>query len=238
MNRSGRHLGIYHIAGAANRDWEDIAIGPGPDPSRDYLYIGDIGDNKAVRPSIKVFRIPEPHVSLNQDPVNINLTGAQSITLVYPDGPHDAETLLVDPATRDIYVITKRDARSGLYRASYPQSTTETITLEFKCKLPWSGAVAGDICPAGNMIIVKSYFNASIWLRPAGTNLWDSFSDDPCPAPLVYEPQGEAICFDPNACGYYTVSEKRHQPIYYFAPEQKSPAPPAKTVSDISVPIR
>src|SRR5690242_5307485 len=31
-----------------NRDWEDIAVGPGPDPNKNYIYIGDIGDNLAI----------------------------------------------------------------------------------------------------------------------------------------------------------------------------------------------
>ena len=33
------------IAGADNCDWEDIAVGPGPDPQKTYIYIGDIGGN-------------------------------------------------------------------------------------------------------------------------------------------------------------------------------------------------
>ena len=33
------------LEGATNRDWEDIAIGPGSVDGKNYLYIGDIGDN-------------------------------------------------------------------------------------------------------------------------------------------------------------------------------------------------
>ena len=57
---------ICRIKGADCRDWEDIAIGPGPDKKLDYLYIGDIGDNKARYPSIIIYRVPEPKIDQNE----------------------------------------------------------------------------------------------------------------------------------------------------------------------------
>src|ERR1700742_2093879 len=44
----GDSFGTFRVSGAEARDWEDIAAGPGPQPNRSYLYIGDIGDNNAV----------------------------------------------------------------------------------------------------------------------------------------------------------------------------------------------
>src|SRR4030095_1706133 len=41
----GDSFGTFRVTGAEARDWEDIAAGPGPQPNRSYLYIGDIGDN-------------------------------------------------------------------------------------------------------------------------------------------------------------------------------------------------
>src|SRR5688572_13317881 len=35
------------LQGIKNRDWEDIAVGPGPDPAKRYVYVADIGDNNA-----------------------------------------------------------------------------------------------------------------------------------------------------------------------------------------------
>ena len=37
-------------------DFEDIASGPGPTADEAYLYIGDIGDNEARRPQVRVYR--------------------------------------------------------------------------------------------------------------------------------------------------------------------------------------
>ena len=86
------------VAGAEHVDWEDIAI------RGRTLYIGDIGDNLAQRPEIAVYRMPETS------------TVAEKITLRYPDGPHDAEALLVDPRDGTIVIVTKNfTGPAGVY---------------------------------------------------------------------------------------------------------------------------
>ncbi len=217
INRDGAHLGIYNLAGASARDYEDIAIGPGPAEGLDYLYIGDIGDNYGQWSEITIYRVAEPVVDSNQLPAVITLVDVDSITLQYPDGARNAETLMVDAPTKDIYIVTKEMPNSRVYRAPYPQSTNSTITMEYKCRLPWGTAVGGDISPAGNLIIVKGYSNASLWKVEEDSELWQAFSGPECSIPLVTEPQGEAIAFNSNGCGYFTVSENHYQPLYYFA---------------------
>lgn len=219
----GKHLGAYNLDGARVRNWEDIAIGPGPDPNVDYLYVGDIGDNNSKRKHITVYRVPEPRVvrqsspqvDANQPPVKVTLTGVEALGLLYPDGPRNAETLMFDPLTKDIYIISK-EGQSKVYRAAYPQSATAKTTLEYVAKLPWGTATGGDISPDGQMIIVRGYLSASVWLRPKDAPLWRAFDSNECSVPLIFEQQGEAICFDANGTGYFTTSEHKHQPIYYF----------------------
>lgn len=225
LSYDGTHLGIYDLDGASASDYEDIATGPGPVKGLDYLYIGDIGDNGAQRTDITVYRVAEPVVDDNQSPVEITLSGADPIRLQYPDGPRDAETLMVDPLTKDIYIISKRESLSRVYRAPYPQSTSSTTTLEYLCELPWRKAVGGDISPTGNSIIVRGPGNASIWKVENGSQLWQAFAGTECSIPLVAEPQGEAICFAGNGFGYFTVSERNYQPLYYFA----------RNISDLAV---
>jgi len=215
MNTEGTHLGIYNISGAGATDWEDIAIGPGPVAGQDYLYIGDIGDNNAVRTGgVRVYRVPEPAVDSNQSPVTVSLTGTVAFTLHYPDGPRDAETLMVDPANGDIYIVSKRESRSRVYLAAYPQ--TSGMTMQFVAELPWGGATGGEISPRRTEIIIRGYGNASLWPVPDYGFLWNAFDTAPCSVPLVSEPQGEAIGFDAFGFGYFTVSEGLYQPIYYF----------------------
>ena len=86
IKRSGELIGIYNISGAAAWDWEDIAIGPGPEAGRDYLYIGDIGNNKKRRKFAKVYRIAEPKVEQEESVYTKSTGKAENIRLKYPDG--------------------------------------------------------------------------------------------------------------------------------------------------------
>lgn len=218
MNVQGTHLGIYNLSGAGAVDWEDMAIGPGPTPGLSYLYLGDIGDNYGQYSSIRVFRVPEPVVSSTQAPVVTTLTGVETITLRYPGGTgRDAETLMVDPLTKDIYVVSKRESKSRLYRAAYPQSTGAPITMDYVAELSWNMATGGDISADGDEILIRGYHNASLWSRPLGGSIAAAIGGPSTSVSLVSEPQGEAICFDAAGLGYYTTSEYPNQPIYYFA---------------------
>ena len=218
INARGEFLGGCTIQGAAARDWEDIAIGPGPDPNLHYLYVGDIGDNGGRYSEIVVYRVPEPKVGAAASFGQMTIGPADAIRLRYPDKPRDAETLLVDPLSRDIYILSKRELFSKVYRAAYPQSTAQPTRMEQVAVMPWGFAVAGDVSPDGRRVIVRGMFNASLWDRPADEPLWHAFSGKQVQLPLMDEPQGEGICFDSRGTGYFTIGEMWQPPLHYFGP--------------------
>lgn len=220
MNHRGEHLGIYEIVGAGARDWEDIAAGPGPRRGQHYLYIGDFGDNDAEYEIKYIYRVLEPAVRAIQQPVNIRLFGAETIAFVYPDGKRDAESLMVDPASLDIYVVSKREARVRVYRLPYPQSTSSLNTAQLVALLPFTMAVAGDISPDGREILIKTYDAIYYWTRRPGQSIADALVVEPVMLPYYLEPQGEAIAWHPDGAGYYTVSEefKKIPAHLYFYP--------------------
>lgn len=227
MTTAGTHLGAYSISGASAYDWEDVAVGPGPEADVSYLYMGDIGDNARARSYVTIYRVPEPPVSDSQAPVTTSLTGAERIQLRYTEGvAHDAETLLVDPLSADVFIVTKvGDGHCGVYRAPFPQDTSATATMEHVGDLTFgSGSLSGgttttggDISPDGRWIIVRTYSSAFLWRRHHGGTVADAFLTEPCRLPLRSEPQGEAIGFDSSGSGYFTVSEGSHPPLHYFA---------------------
>ncbi len=234
LNEKAHLLGVLTIQGAQNRDWEDIAIGPGPDPSVSYVYIGDIGDNGSKRSEIIVYRVAEPKVDAAAPFGQMTIGPAEAIRLTYPDGPRDAETLLVDPLTRDLYIISKRDLVPRVYRAAYPQAAHAPVRsramppptkLERVAQLPLGTfPTGGSVSPDGRRVIIRGMFHAVLWERPAGEPLWHAFSDKPRAIPVASEPQGEAICFDSKGQGYFTISEGKHPYLYYFGPaEPNSP---------------
>src|ERR1051325_618605 len=130
----GDSLGVFRVADAQDRDWEDIAAGPGPQQGRPYLYIGDIGDNNSIRAEVVVYRVPEPALTAATRQFTKSQPGttepAEAIRLRYPDGAHDAEALLVHPVSGHIYIITKvLIANPDVYEAAPPFTSDKPITM-------------------------------------------------------------------------------------------------------------
>jgi hypothetical protein len=210
FNNHGQHLGVYYIDGAGARDWEDMTVGPGPDSGKQYLYIGDIGDNIAQFDIKYIYRVPEPDVDSNQTPIVTTLYGTEVIAFKYPDGIHNAETLMLDPLNKDIYIVSRSLSSSKVYRAPYPQSTTDTLLLEYKITLDSTRYTGGDISPSGFEILIKTYFNIFYWYREPEQELWEALAVEPIIVPYIWESQGEAVGCEPKEFGgYYTISEER-----------------------------
>lgn len=228
LSTRGRHLGVYHIAGVLARDWEDIAIGPGPRAGQQYLYIGDIGDNKAKYDKKFIYRIAEPTVSVHQTPVAAVVSEVETLTFQYPDGNRDAEALMLDPLTNDLYIITKREEKVGVYRAPFPQPFSlhaETVTiLERVATLDLTWVTAADISPSGLEILVKTYTGMYYWNRSPNQAIWQTLATKPQIVPYIMEPQGEAVGWAADGSGYFTLSEVTQDitPMIYFYPRVRT----------------
>ncbi len=190
-----------------NRDWEDLAVGPGPQDGTSYLYMADIGDNINQHDACFVYRFPEP-----KSP-NEAVTSYDRIAFRYPDGPRDAEALLVDPKTKDIFVVTKREDNARLYRLPYPQSTSEITQAAYLGEIPLNMVTGGSVSADGNEILLRTYLGVQHWRRENGQSLADAMQRSNGRALVVHlEPQGEAIAFDKEGNGFYTLSERANAP--------------------------
>jgi len=209
IGTDGKFKGAVSLTGTQNRDWEDIAAGPGPITGINYLYVADIGDNQAQYGEKQIYRIPEPEArKFDHSTQFLEVNGAEKISFVYERGVKmDAETLLVDPWTGDIFVVTKRESPVTVYHLPFPQSTSGTTTAKKYGTLPFTYAVGGDISPDGKMIIIKNYDHVFLWTREDGETMADAFMRQPVKLLYVKEPQGEAIAFALDQSGYYTLSE-------------------------------
>ncbi len=219
LRLDGALLAVDRVPGAAAVDWEDMAAGPGRD-GRPALYLGDIGDNAARRATVDVYRVPEPVVRPGAEGAT---APAERLSLRYPDGPHDAETLLVDPRRGDLYLVTKRaDGRSGVYRAAAPLPFGGQATLRRAATLrlgPTSAATGGSVSAAGDIVVVRTYGSVFVWGRRAGEDLGRTLARRPCrSAAAVYrERQGEAVALLPGGRGFLTVSEGPRSPVLRYS---------------------
>jgi hypothetical protein len=238
FNTRGTHLGTYNLPDANARDWEDMAIGPGPVVGRDYLYIADLGNNDGLTDfTFNIYRVPEPNISACQQPVDANLNNVAALPVEYPDSlRHDCETLLVDPLNGDIYVCTRDRWGDDLgdmkvYRYPAPHTPGVTFTLQHVIDaqlINGEMAVGGDVSPDGSSVIIRTkgdVMRCLLWQRDPATLLWQAFNNPLCVVPQIDEPQGEAVSFGADGCGYYTVSEGENQPIYYFDSNGACPTP-------------
>jgi hypothetical protein len=216
----GEHLATYKLKGIKARDWEDITLGPGPKEGVNYLYVGDIGDNKARYDEKMIYRFPEPDVRNVSGGVKkkISKSAIETIRFQFPDGNRDVEAMMIDPATKDIFFVTKREENVRMYVARYPQSTTKLNTLDFIGTLPMHKIVAGDISPKGNEVLIKDYGNVYYWQKQENETIEELLKTPPVRLPYDDEPQGEAIAWKLDGSGYYTLSEKRFkiEPVLYF----------------------
>lgn len=213
----GTSLAAFEIDAPAF-DWEDMDLGPGPEPGRDYLYLGDIGDNLHFRPVITVHRIPEPDIESG----TAVITPVESFNLRYPEPGPDSEAMLVDPVTGDILVVTKGDSGepSLIFRARSTELTTgETTNLEQIGTFELEAGVfvtAADIDSTGAAVVFRGYNQVWLWER-TDTDFIETFAAEPCRTPSTAEVQGEAISFAATGFGYFTVSEGPNPDINFVA---------------------
>jgi hypothetical protein len=228
----GRLLGKFNLAG--NTDNEDIAVGPGPVTNVSYLYVGDIGDNASSRSNIRIYQIPEPVVYGRQftNPVTATPKGARTITLTYPDGAKDAEALMVDSVSGDLFIFSK-ESPTRIYTASKSLlDTNDSFGLTFLKTLNFAVPNAADISPSGNEIVLRHENFARLWLRAFGQDVGTALNGTPIVIPVTGtangEVNGEAIGFDSVGRVYFTLSDSSvTQPLRYF-PRTSNDGPPAQ----------
>lgn len=212
LDEKGNELGEITLLGVKNRDWEDIAIGPGPE-GKTYIYVAEIGDNLAVHDEVRVYRFPEP--ANLKEKIEVKPEVAR---LVYPGGARDAESLFVDPVDGELFIVSKRDKENTLYGFSQKAflSDEKTELTEYH-KFFFSSSTAADISSDGSQILIKNYFAIYYWKREKGQSVVEALRATPKQLPYVPEPQGEAIAFDPSGKVFYTISEKRFNvfPVLY-----------------------
>ena len=207
-------------------DMEDVAVGPGPTNGVSYLYLGDIGGSNLsgdVRSVVQVLRIPEPSVELDWagSPRSFTFTGVNTFFLRYPDGSYDAETLMVDPLTADVWIATKQSSSTRLYRINLNAATPgQTLNLQFVRTVPFSQPSAGDISPDGTLIVLRREDAARLWPRCDGEAISVALGRAGIAAPVIgtpIEPNGEAIAFLADNTGYMTISEGANPTLYRFS---------------------
>jgi hypothetical protein len=209
VSSTGKLLATVTFDTATPVDIEDIAIEDGADGS--WLYLADIGDNSVARADVVIHRFPEPTLT-SATAVTLTAT-SEKMHVKYTDGAHDAETLLFDPPTRDLVIVTKLFFGSGAVHRVGPFAAGQTVTTTKLGTVPIALADGGDISRDGSKIAIRNYGVASLWTRAPGESVMTALGRPPCPLPLAHETQGEALGFLADGTGWVTTSEGVNAPI-------------------------
>ncbi len=218
LDATGTTRGTYTFGGAAAVDWEDMTVVPGPAPGSGTIYAADIGDNPGTRTEIQLYRVDEPVVPASGTAPTDTLTGVETLHLTYPDGPHDAETFMIDPVTNDVIVVTKllTGGTVGVYRAAGPLTAGSTTQLTRVADLAYPTGLAnavtgGDVSADGLTVAIRSYGAIRVYTRAKSKALWTALAAPGCAATVPAEVQGEAIGFNATGSSFTTVSEGASQ---------------------------
>lgn len=226
INQKGETVAKVRIPKAANFDWEDIASGT-DEKNRPCLFVADIGDNLKLRASLQIYRIPEPDLPADAGK-ETESAEADLWHLSYPDGRHNAETLLVHPQTRQIWIVTKEEnGDCAVYEMTGERISGQAMKLQKVTSLSFpprprtgkrpgmaSMTTGGSISPDGRRLVIATYSYLHEWKLKPERPLAESLNK---PALIIEPPltrQMEGVCYDADSSTLWFTSEQLPAPLY------------------------
>ncbi len=175
VNWSGQLVATYHVDGARAVDWEDIALGPCPDPDLGLacLFIADIGDNGERRDDAVIYVVPEP------DPGSLSsstghVAAARALHIEYDGGPRDAEALAILPDGRVMLFSKGRSGPILRYSIEPRAFASESLVLTAPDTIaidpqPLVGkwVTAAAISPSGDRAVLSTHAELYFFNRTA-----------------------------------------------------------------------
>lgn len=198
------------LEGAGALDYEDIALLP-TRTGADTLVVADTGDNLLRRERVQLYAFAEPDVGgAHKGRLRAR---ARRIQVRFEDGPRDAETLLADPHTGDLFLVEKgpllaRREPVGVYRIAAAHAAGPSAVARLVAKVPLGPVTAGDVLPDGSGVALRNYTHALFWSRTANEPLERVLAGEGCALALPDRgEQGEALAFTREGSAFLTVAE-------------------------------
>ena len=213
LRPSGAGCGVWRVNGAQAIDWEDIAAAPN-EAGEPSLYIADIGDNSRSRATVSIYRVGEPDVDAARSARTLR---PETFTFTYPDRAHDAEAIVVNRDTGDLYVITKDySSRSVVFVARAP--LVDRTELERVTSMKISGLLSdrtgASLSPNGRRIVFSTYGGGYELQLPDGRHFDSIWGQQPVEVDLGPHEQGEAVTYTLSGDSIISASEGARSAIY------------------------
>ena len=224
----GKLKASYHLQDAENRDWEDICVAT--IGRRNFLIVGDVGDNAESRKECQLYLFEEPILDQfdENEPKNGTIKKYSTFHFKYSDGPRNCEAIGFDANSNSVFLIEKKAGNApgnddvGVYSldlstfswtASGDRSKRFTATR--RATLPIRNVTALDFSQDGRLLIARDYYYGYLFQRKEAESWIESLQGKrPAKFNLPVESQGEAICFDIDGQSLFVTSEFSRQPIW------------------------
>jgi hypothetical protein len=203
-------------------------------PDGAVLWIGDTGDNNAVRESIVLRLVREPAELPSAEGATVTVRPV-SLRVRYPDGPRDVEALVATADGR-LLLVTKELFAGVVYQvplaavaaALAGRSTLTPVTATVVGPVRQSLVTDGAALPDGR-IVLRGYYNAVIYqdLTAGGRGLRPLERVD-----LPDQQQGEGLAVVDDGRALLLSSEGVRQPLWRVTlPTGSSASTPSATAT-------
>lgn len=233
LNADGSLRGTIEVAGVANRDWEEVAAFELD--GRAWLMAAEIGDNFAKHPQSMLYVLAEPDATRLDPARALKLAPDYTIHFSYEDGARDCEAVAIDTRERMVYLLSKRDRPTRLYRLPLAAASAEQAAVARLVGTVWdfpqaSGLdrlsplpavsipgwpTAMNFLPDGSGVLVLTYAGLYLFPRGLGESWADALAHEPKLLPAFSLPQAEAIAITPDGSSLYLASERTSQLLRY-----------------------
>ena len=217
VNAKGQTVATVNFIGLEARDWEDMTL------AGEWLYVGEIGDNFEVNSDVRVYRLREPQLDPNKLGQDIDLKAGswEEMTLFYPGGPRDAETLAATPDGH-LLIVSKDKAGSNFYTlpGAFESGKSATLKLLFsKVPLGATGwltklATGGDLSPDGKTLALTTYSQLYEFSLARAFDFSSLQIGAPQKRELPLLKQCESVCFSADGRSLWLSSEGKNAPLW------------------------
>ena len=172
------------------------------------LYVGDIGDNTGSRSFVRVFYFNNPRA-------NGLTVSYHAYDFRYPDGPHNAETLLVNKSGR-LFTVTK--GQDGAIYAGPKKPDRQGINKLKKVGSAPSDVTDGTFLPGGDKIALLTYTTVTV----LDASTYEVLASSPIP----HQQQAESLTLSLDEQSLLVGSEGKKSKVYTVPiPSQATPTP-------------
>ena len=218
FDKQGKDLGSCQLINVMAFDFEDIASFRRD--RKNYLLVGDTGNNGRAATVQILYLIEEPAVDSKRDPNEAakeqRVPVVQVISYAYEDDHRDCEAVAVDPTDKTILLVTKeKTSPCYVYALPWPENDPRTVFTARKIatlKIP--PATAMDVSPDGLRAVVSTYAGAYEYSRDPDEDWAAALARRPGEIVLPVRRQGESICYGPDGKTLYLTSEKLPTPLW------------------------